>query len=95
MMIHEPFSQKLKCYWNIVLNIAHTMRPTMRINPRSRKGFWYSPSCKGGANTAPPPDISKSTYAFGPESGLVLDRSKKGEYTKKQNEKLKGSIKIG
>ena len=42
----------------------------------------------------PPPDISKSTYAFGPEFGLVLDRSKKGEYTKKQNEKLKGSIKM-
>ena len=63
------------------------------VNLRSRKGFWYSRSCKGGGRR-PPPDISKNTYAFGPETGLVLDRSNKGEYTKKQNEKLKGSVKI-
>ena len=30
-------SPKLKCYWNIVLNIAHTMPPTMRINLQNIK----------------------------------------------------------
>ena len=61
--------------------------------PGAVRGFDTHRAVRGGLD-APPPDISKSTYAFGPESGLVLDHSKKGEYTKKQNEKLKGSIKI-
>ena len=63
------------------------------LTPRAVRGFDTHRAVRGGGLDAPP-DISKSTYTFGPESGLVLDRSKKGGYTKKQNEKLKGSIKI-
>ena len=37
MMIHEPFSQKLKSYGNIVLNTAYTMQQTMRIDLQNIK----------------------------------------------------------
>ena len=64
------------------------------LTPGAVRGFDTHRAVRGGGTYCPPPDISKSTYAFGSESGLVLDRSKKGEQTKKQSEKLRGSVQI-